>query len=174
MSTPEDRAADLVRETYSGEDWRASRAALRTALQGMVIDEIDFDPGEFDTNASILTLRAFAMNGTKPAVEVTLSAKHNGIGDYPRIEMKVEPWLREEVRGGGIRGKVLTEAIEGFMREHGTEPIHYGAILSALEQRGTRISGVDPGATLLTCLSRSEIIESMGNRSGMYRLKEDA
>ena len=51
------------------------------------------------------------------------------------------------------------------------DPVHYRIWFDALVQSGYRILGLDPLATFLTQVTRIEKVESVGRRSGLYRLR---
>jgi hypothetical protein len=51
-------------------------------------------------------------------------------------------------------------------------PIHYRDWFALVERSGYRVGGRDPLATFLTALTRAEGVESVGARSGLYRLAE--
>jgi hypothetical protein len=50
------------------------------------------------------------------------------------------------------------------------QPIHYRDWYQLLRDRGERIGGKDPLATFLTSLSRSDQVEAVGARTGLYRI----
>ena len=73
-----------------------------------------------------------------------------------------------------LRGRRLREVAVEVLRDHGSEPIHYRDLLRLLERRGVRVGGRDPGATLLTQISRCDDVVSVRSRSGLYRLRNAA
>jgi hypothetical protein len=54
------------------------------------------------------------------------------------------------------------------------DPVHYRAWFEALVESGYRISGRDPLATFLTQVTRIDRVQSVGRRSGLYRLRAAA
>jgi hypothetical protein len=76
--------------------------------------------------------------------------------------------ISEELRGQRLR----EVAIEVLRRLAATgDPVHYRAWFDALVDSGFRVSGRDPLATFLTQVTRIDQVESVGRRSGLYRLR---
>jgi hypothetical protein len=72
-----------------------------------------------------------------------------------------------------LRGERLREVAVDVLRRLATsgDPIHYRAWFGALVESGFRVSGRDPLATFLTQITRIDQVESVGRRSGLYRLR---
>ena len=49
--------------------------------------------------------------------------------------------------------------------------MHYRVWFEALVESGYRVSGRDPLATFLTQITRIKNVQSVGRRSGLYRLR---
>ena len=76
--------------------------------------------------------------------------------------------ISEELRGERLR----EVALEVLQRLSATgDPVHYRIWFEALVQAGFRVSGRDPLATFLTQITRIDNVESVGRRSGLYRLR---
>jgi hypothetical protein len=75
--------------------------------------------------------------------------------------------ISEELRGERLR----EVALDVLRRLSGSgDPVHYRIWFDSLIQSGYRVSGRDPLATFLTQISRIGTVESIGRRSGLYRL----
>lgn len=72
-----------------------------------------------------------------------------------------------------LRGERLREVAVDVLRQQAAtgDPIHYRAWFDALVESGFRVSGRDPLATFLTQITRIDQVESVGRRSGLYRLR---
>jgi hypothetical protein len=72
-----------------------------------------------------------------------------------------------------IRGERLREVALDVLRQLSAsgDPVHYRAWFDALVESGFRVSGRDPLATFLTQITRIDKVESVGRRSGLYRLR---
>lgn len=82
--------------------------------------------------------------------------------------------LRDAPTDGPLRGIRLTRAAEQALRDSVEGEMHYRDVHQALRDSGQRIGGKDSVATLLTALSRSPHVKTVGNRTGIYRIKEPA
>lgn len=74
---------------------------------------------------------------------------------------------------GRLRGQRLLEVAIALLEEkmgRGQE-IHYRDWFQLLQNHGYRVGGKDPVATFLAQINRAEAVESLGNRSGRYRLR---
>jgi microcystin degradation protein MlrC len=70
-----------------------------------------------------------------------------------------------------LRGRRLEEvAIAVLAEAEGTEPIHYRVWFELLRSRGHLIAGKRPIDTFLAQINRSNQVENVGRRSGLYRL----
>lgn len=87
--------------------------------------------------------------------------------------LELAPQLRVDLQTEELRGQRLREvAIEILRNELGAgESIHYREWFRLVRAAGHRVAGQDPMATFLTQVSRSEAVESVGSRSGRYRLR---
>ena len=72
-----------------------------------------------------------------------------------------------------LRGERLREVAVDVLRRLASsgDPVHYRAWFDALVESGFRVTGRDPLATFLTQITRIEQVESVGRRSGLYRLR---
>ena len=72
-----------------------------------------------------------------------------------------------------LRGERLREvALEVLQRLSASgDPVHYRIWFDALVHSGYRILGRDPLASFLTQITRIDKVESVGRRSGLYRLR---
>ncbi len=77
----------------------------------------------------------------------------------------------EELRGERLR-EVALEVLRRLSVSG--DPVHYRLWFETLVQAGFRVSGRDPLATFLTQITRIDKVESVGRRSGLYRLKAAA
>lgn len=86
------------------------------------------------------------------------------------------PQLRIERLDRQLRGKRLQEvAVDILRREVGVDQaVHYREWFALLRAHGFEIRGKDPLNTFLTGVGRAEGVESMGGRSGLYRLVPSA
>jgi hypothetical protein len=82
------------------------------------------------------------------------------------------PQLRLERLDKQLHGRRLREiSVEILRQERGTgEPIHYREWFSLVRARGFEVGGKDPLQTFLTGVGRADAVESLGGRSGLYRL----
>jgi hypothetical protein len=74
---------------------------------------------------------------------------------------------------GRLRGQRLLAVAITILEEkvgHGQD-IHYRDWFQLLQSHGYRVGGKDPTATFLAQINRAEAVESVGKRSGRYRLK---
>jgi len=76
--------------------------------------------------------------------------------------------ISEELRGERLREGAL-EVLHRLSVSG--DPVHYRIWFEALVQAGFRVSGQDPLATFLTQITRIDNVESVGRRSGLYRLR---
>lgn len=76
--------------------------------------------------------------------------------------------ISEELRGERLR-EVALEVLHRLSASG--DPVHYRIWFEALVHAGFRVSGRDPLATFLTQVTRIDNVESVGRRSGLYRLR---
>jgi hypothetical protein len=83
------------------------------------------------------------------------------------------PQLRLEDIDPRLRGPRLEEiAVELLRRSRLDEqPIHYREWFALLRAAGHHVGGKDPLATFLSQINRSALVERVGPRSGLYRLR---
>lgn len=83
-----------------------------------------------------------------------------------------DPQLRLEDLDPRLRGQRLREvAVEVLRREVGPgQPIHYKQWYGLLETAGHKVGGRDPLATFLAQVHRAPAVESVGRRTGRFRL----
>jgi hypothetical protein len=74
---------------------------------------------------------------------------------------------------GRLRGqRLLDVAIRLLEEQMGRgQAIHYREWFQLLQNHGYKVGGKDPVATFLAQINRAEAVESLGNRSGRYRLR---
>jgi hypothetical protein len=72
-----------------------------------------------------------------------------------------------------LRGERLREVALQVLRRLSVsgDAVHYRIWFDALLAAGFRVSGRDPLATFLTQVTRIDKVESVGRRSGLYRLR---
>jgi hypothetical protein len=76
--------------------------------------------------------------------------------------------ISEELRGERLR-EVALEVLQRLAASG--DPVHYRIWFETLVESGFRVSGRDPLATFLTQITRMDEVESVGRRSGLYRLR---
>lgn len=74
---------------------------------------------------------------------------------------------------GRLRGQRLLDVAVTLLEEEIGRgiPIHYRDWFQILIDHGHKVGGKDPVATFLAQLNRSQVVESLGGRSGRYQLK---
>lgn len=78
-----------------------------------------------------------------------------------------------EPPGEDLGGKALVEvAVRVLADSDKPQPIHYRDWLQLVRLAGYRVGGVDPQASFLTAISRDERVESIGGRTGLWKLAE--
>lgn len=85
-----------------------------------------------------------------------------GLADQLRLE-ELDPRL------GGQRLEEIAVDLLRTERQFG-EAIHYKEWFDLVRRAGHQIGGKDPKATFLAQLRRSQAVEAVGRRSGLYRL----
>jgi predicted RNase H-like nuclease (RuvC/YqgF family) len=90
--------------------------------------------------------------------------------------LELAPQLRVDLQTEELRGQRLRQvAIEILRNEVGDgESIHYREWFRLVRAAGHRVAGKDPMASFLTQVSRSDAVEPLGARSGLYRLRPAA
>jgi len=74
---------------------------------------------------------------------------------------------------GRLRGHRLLEVAVKVLEEKlgRGQAIHYKEWFQLLQTHGYRVGGKDPLATFLAQINRADSVESLGRRTGRYRLK---
>jgi predicted RNase H-like nuclease (RuvC/YqgF family) len=87
--------------------------------------------------------------------------------------LDLAPQLRVDLQTEELRGQRLREvAVEILRAQVGTgTPIHYRDWFRLVRDAGHRIAGTNPLAAFLTVVSRSDQVERVGIRSGLYQLR---
>lgn len=106
------------------------------------------------------------------AVEADLAASmrllhqlNEMLGDAPQLSITHSD---ETLRGQRLRDV----AIQVLKRHRGeVAAVHYREWFELVVRDGHRVAGKDPVATFLTQVSRAPEVESVGRRSGLYRLR---
>lgn len=80
------------------------------------------------------------------------------------------PQLQLEDCDVRLRGRRLEEIAVAILSEADDQPIHYRAWFELLRSRGYLIAGKRPIDTFLAQINRSNRVERIGRRSGLYRL----
>lgn len=81
------------------------------------------------------------------------------------------PQMRLERLDRELRGRRLREvAVEVLRRRGNGDVVHYREWFGLLRAEGWEISGRDPLNTFLTELGRTDGVERVGQRTGLYRL----
>ena len=75
--------------------------------------------------------------------------------------------LSQRLRGQRLQ-KVALEVLR--LRWEADQPIHYREWFDLVQEEGHRVGGKDPLATFLAQINRAPEVESLGGRSGRYRL----
>lgn len=86
-----------------------------------------------------------------------------GLADQLRLE-------EFDSRLGGQRLEEIAVELLRTDRQFG-EAIHYREWFDLVRRAGHEIGGKDPKATFLAQLRRSQAVEAVGRRSGLYRLR---
>lgn len=87
------------------------------------------------------------------------------------LRAAIDPNL--EPVGQGLRGRAIAEVAIRVLEESGkAQPIHYRDWQQLVRLAGYRIGGANPDASFLTALHRHPDIESIGNRTGLWKLAE--
>src|SRR5581483_6435796 len=110
------------------------------------------------------TLAAEAREEAKTLTD-SIRAIEEVAGLAPQIAMCE---ISEELRGERLR-EVALEVLQRLSASG--DPVHYRIWFDALVEAGFRVSGRDPLATFLTQITRIDSVESIGRRSGLYRLR---
>lgn len=106
------------------------------------------------------------------AVDDDLVANLRLLGQLDEM-LGVAPQLSMTEADEALRGQRLRDVAIKILRSHRGEAVavHYREWYELVVHEGHRVSGKDPVATFLTQVSRAPEIESVGRRSGLYRLR---
>ena len=85
----------------------------------------------------------------------------------------VAPQLSMTEADDVLRGQRLRDVAIQILKSHKGEStaVHYKEWYELVVHQGHRVAGKDPVATFLTQVSRAPEVESVGRRSGLYRLR---
>lgn len=100
--------------------------------------------------------------------ERILAELKSALGMTAQLRLEdLDPWLR---------GQRLEEIAIELLRAQPDfgQPIHYREWFALLRRAGHHVAGKDPLATFLAQLNRSATVEPVGQRSGLYRLRDAA
>jgi len=114
--------------------------------------------------AHLETLAAQARNAADELAE-SIRAIEEVAGLAPQMALSE---ISEQLRGERLR-EVALEVLHRLSACG--DPVHYRAWFDALAESGYQVSGRDPLATFLTQITRIDEVESVGRRSGLYRLR---
>lgn len=140
-------------------------AAVKTEPNADLIDEYrDLARSIAGQRERAERLRALADQATAQAEE-----QERSLRDLAEL-LGIDPQLRLEELDTRLRGQRLQEIAIRVLRERHPmgEPIHYRQWYSLLRDAGYMVGGKDPMATFLASVTRSEEVESVGRRSGLY------
>jgi hypothetical protein len=73
-----------------------------------------------------------------------------------------------------LRGSKLVAVALEILSAYGEEPIHYRTWYQLVINAGYTVGGKDPLATFLANVNRSDAVVSVGDRSGLYKLKQNS
>lgn len=86
----------------------------------------------------------------------------------------VAPQLTMADADAELRGQRLRAVAIQILKKHHNgkaSTVHYREWYELVVSKGHRVAGKDPVATFLTQVSRADDVESVGRRSGLYRLR---
>jgi hypothetical protein len=125
-------------------------------------------------SARVAELRAQAqrMHELAAAVDEDLAANLRLLGQLDEM-LGVAPQLSMTETDEALRGQRLRDVAIQILKSHKGEAaaVHYREWYELVVHEGHRVAGKDPVATFLTQVSRAPEIESVGRRSGLYRLR---
>jgi hypothetical protein len=106
------------------------------------------------------------------AVDEDLAANVRLLGQLDEM-LGVAPQMSMTEADEELRGQRLREVAIQILKRHKGEAVavHYREWYELVVHEGHRIAGKDPIATFLTQVSRADEVESVGRRSGLYRLR---
>lgn len=140
------------------------------------LEQSDQDPIEAEYSSLLKQVveqreRADRLRALADRVEDNAARDEHLLGEVAALIGR-DSQLRLEDLDPRLKGQRLREvAVVVLRREVGPgEPIHYKNWFALLEAAGHKIGGKDPLATFLAQVHRSEEVESIGRRSGRFRL----
>jgi hypothetical protein len=116
--------------------------------------------------------QARRMHELTAAVDEDLAANLRLLGQLDEM-LGVAPQLSMTDADDVLRGQRLRDVAIQILKRHKGESVavHYREWYELVVHEGHRIAGKDPVATFLTQVSRAVEVESVGRRSGLYRLR---
>jgi hypothetical protein len=116
--------------------------------------------------------QARRMHDLAAAVDEDLAANVRLLGQLDEM-LGVAPQMSMTEADEELRGQRLREVAIQILKRHKGEAVavHYREWYELVVHEGHRIAGKDPVATFLTQVSRADEVESVGRRSGLYRLR---
>ena len=127
------------------------------------IDAVNIEPGDAGDSRDAEHSEAQASRDEQLLAELEAAL---GLASQLRLE-------HLDARLGGQRLEQVAVELLNRDREFG-ETIHYREWFTLLQRAGHHVGGKDPLATFLAQISRSQSVERVGQRSGMYRLRAAA
>jgi len=116
--------------------------------------------------------QARRMHELAGAVDEDLAANLRLLGQLDEM-LGVAPQMSMAEADEELRGQRLRDVAIQILKRHKGEAVavHYREWYELVVHEGHRIAGKDPIATFLTQVSRADEVESVGRRSGLYRLR---
>lgn len=126
-------------------------------------------------NVSEQRERAERLQGLADDARLQAEAQEAALRDLGEL-VGIDSQLRLEQLDSRLGGQRLQEIAVRVLAESdlGGRPIHYKDWYRLLREAGYVVSGKDPQATFLSSVSRSPHVRSVGNRSGLYVVSDDA
>lgn len=116
--------------------------------------------------------QARRMHALAAAADEDLAASERLLNQLDEM-LDVAPQMSMTAADEALRGHRLRDvAIQILKRRRGDAvAVHYREWYELVVHEGHRIAGKNPVATFLTQVSRADEVESVGRRSGLYRLR---
>jgi hypothetical protein len=148
------------------------------ALQAQIDAHLDALHTILESNRSRIAADLLVVRGLAASVRTMLERVDWQVVRHETILAALDELLdpdAPEAPVAGLRGRAISEAAIVVLRTAGVDgPIKYREWFRLFEQAGQRVSGRDPLASFLTAINRHPHVEQVGERSGLYRLLEDA
>lgn len=74
--------------------------------------------------------------------------------------------------GAEFGGKKLAAVAQALLEQSGKHTMHYRDLAELIRDAGYQIAGVNPDATLLSALGKAKQWESIGDRTGLWKIAE--